>query len=59
MNVALMNEKVTFQKNIVVTDAIGNHKNGWEDFYTCHATIGGEGLASSREKDVSGIPPTA
>ena len=54
MHVALMNEKVTFQKNTVTTDAIGNHKNSWEDFYSCHATIGGEGLASSKEKDVAG-----
>lgn len=54
MNVALMNEKVTFQRNTVVTDVIGNHKSSWEDFYSCHATIGGEGLASSKEKDVSG-----
>lgn len=54
MNVSLMNEKVVFQRNTVVTDAIGNHKNSWEDFYTCHATIGGEGLASSKEKDVAG-----
>lgn len=54
MNVSLMNEKVTFQKNTVTTDAIGNHKNSWEDFYSCHATIGGEGLASSKEKDVAG-----
>ena len=50
LNVSLMNEKVTFQKNTVITDSIGNHKNGWEDFYTCHATIGGEGMASSKEK---------
>ena len=54
MHVALMNEKVTFQKNTVIIDAIGNHKNSWEDFYTCHATIGGEGLASSKEKDAVG-----
>ena len=51
LNVSLMNEKVTFQKNTVITDSIGNHKNGWEDFYTCHATIGGEGMASSKEKE--------
>ncbi|MGN8779163.1 phage head closure protein [Blautia sp. HCP3S3_C12] len=51
MNVSLMNEKVTFQKNTVITDSIGNHKNGWEDFYTCHATFGGEGMASSKEKE--------
>ena len=54
LNVSLMNEKVTFQKNTVVTDVIGNHKNGWEDFYTCPATIGGEGMASSKEKEEAG-----
>lgn len=54
MHVVLMNEQVTFQKNTVTTDAIGNHKNGWEDFYSCHATIGGEGMASSKEKDAAG-----
>lgn len=54
LNVSLMNEKVTFQKNVVVADAIGNHKNVWEDFYTCHATIGGEGMASSKEKEEAG-----
>ena len=54
MDIGLLNEKVTFQKNTVITDSIGNHKNGWEDFYTCHATIGGEGMASSKEKKVAG-----
>lgn len=54
LNVSLMNEKVTFQKNVVVADVIGNHKNIWEDFYTCHATIGGEGMASSKEKEEAG-----
>jgi SPP1 family predicted phage head-tail adaptor len=54
VDVALMNEKVTFQKNAVVTDAIGNHVNAWEDFYSCFATIGGEGLASSKEKETAG-----
>mgnify|MGYP000008132677 FL=1 len=29
MDVALLNEKITFQKNSVEVDAIGNHKNGW------------------------------
>ena len=54
LNVSLMNEKVTFQKNVVVADVIGNHKNVWEDFYTCHATIGGEGMVSSKEKEEAG-----
>lgn len=54
LNVSLMNEKVTFQKNTVITDSIGNRKNAWEDFYTCYATIGGEGMASSKEKEEAG-----
>lgn len=54
MNIRLLNEKVTFQKNETVVDAIGNHKNAWVDFYSCSATIGGEGLASSKEKEEAG-----
>ena len=42
MNVAMLNERVTFQKNEVVTDRIGNHTNAWTDYYTCAATISGE-----------------
>ena len=54
LDVSLRNEKVTLQKNVVVADVIGNHKNVWEDFYTCHAAIGGEGMASSKEKEEAG-----
>ena len=54
MDIALMNEKVTFQKNTVVTDVVGNHRNVWEDDYTCFATIGGEGMAGSKEKEGAG-----
>ena len=49
MDIALMNEKVVFQKCSVVKDGIGNHRNEWTEDYCCFATIGGEGLASSRE----------
>ena len=52
MNVAALRSKVTFQKNETVTDKYGNHKNVWTDYYTCFATIGGEGLASSKEEQV-------
>lgn len=50
MDIGLLNEKVTFQKNTVITDSIGNHKTDWEDFYICHATIGGEGMVKSKEE---------
>ena len=55
MSVVWLSEKVTFQKNDVVRDRYGNHLNEWDDFYTCFATIGGEGLASSKEKEVAGM----
>ena len=43
MDIALLNVNITFHKNTVVVDAIGNHKNEWTDFYSCHATVSGEG----------------
>lgn len=43
MDIALLNQKVTFQRSEVATDEIGNHTSGWADYFTCHATISGEG----------------
>ena len=43
MDIALLNQKVTFQKNEVTVDEIGNRTSGWSDYYSCHATISGEG----------------
>ena len=43
MEIALLNARITIQKNAVVTDGIGNHMNRWTDYYTCHATVSGEG----------------
>ena len=52
MEIALLNVKVTFQKNYVVADDIGNRRNIWEDYYTCHATVSGEG---GQEKADAGL----
>ena len=52
MEIALLNVKVTFQKNSVAADDIGNRKNVWEDYYTCHATVSGE---SGQEKAAAGL----
>ena len=52
MEVALLNVKVTFQKNSVIADDIGNRRNVWEDYYTCHATVSGEG---GQEKAAAGL----
>ena len=42
MDIAAMNERVMIQANTVVTDRYGNHRNSWEDYYSCYATISGE-----------------
>ena len=52
MEIALLNVKVTFQKNSVAADDIGNRRNVWEDYYTCHATVSGEG---GKEKAAAGL----
>ena len=52
MEIVLLNVKVTFQKNSVVADDIGNRRNVWEDYYTCHATVSGEG---GKEKAAAGL----
>ena len=51
MKISLLNEKILFQKNSVVSDVIGNRKNVWEDYYSCFAMIGGE---SRNEKAEAG-----
>ena len=52
MEISLLNVKMTFQKNSVVADDIGNRRNAWEDYYTCHATVSGEG---GNEKAAAGL----
>lgn len=42
MNIALLNTRIKIQKNTVVTDKVGNHKNTWEDYYSCAATVSSE-----------------
>ena len=43
MKIELLNVRIFISKNTVVTDAIGNHRNEWQPFYTCYATASGEG----------------
>lgn len=52
MKISLLSEMVVFQKNNVISDEIGNHRNVWEDHYTCHATVSGEG---GQEKAAAGL----
>ena len=42
MNIGLLNLRILIQKNSVISDAIGNRRNTWADYFSCYATIGGE-----------------
>lgn len=37
MEISKLNERITIEKNAVVTDAIGNHKNTWIHYFSCYA----------------------
>ncbi|MDE6748590.1 MAG: phage head closure protein [Lachnospiraceae bacterium] len=52
MEISLLNVKIMFQKSDVAVDDIGNHKNGWTDYYSCHATVNGE---KGGDKDIAGL----
>ena len=38
MNIAKLNVRITFQKNMLTEDEIGNHINEWTDVFSCYAT---------------------
>ncbi len=38
MNISGLRIRITFQKNEVVKDSIGNHTNAWTDYFSCYAT---------------------
>ncbi len=54
MEVSLFAVKITFQKNAVAVDDIGNHINTWADYYSCHAAVSGEAGKQTSESDVAG-----
>ena len=40
MQISLLNERITFQRNVILTDHIGNHMSSWNDEFSCYATVG-------------------
>ena len=54
MDIGAMNETITIQKNVPTVDSIGNHKEVWTDYYTCHATVSVEESSVSSEAAEAG-----
>lgn len=40
MDIAALHVRITFQKNAVTVDKYGNHVTGWNDYFSCWATVG-------------------
>ena len=51
MDIGKMRSRITIQQAVVQKDAIGNHTNAWEDFYSCAAYAN---LASGKEYGAAG-----
>ena len=49
MNIALLNTRITIQQQTTTVDAIGNHINAWQDYYTCAAAVSGETNGEAEE----------
>ncbi len=49
MNIALMNVRIEVQRNTIGTDRYGNHRNTWEPYLFCYATVSGEAPEESTE----------
>ncbi len=49
MEISRLNVRVTFQKNTILEDEIGNHINAWEDEYSCYATVSNKNLPKEDE----------
>ncbi len=52
MDVSLLNVKIQIQQNEIEVDEIRNHKNTWKEYYSCFATVSGEG---GSEKSIAGL----
>ena len=49
MKVARLNVRIEIQKNVVSVDRYGNHRNTWEPFLSCYASLSGEAPQENTE----------
>lgn len=54
MKISLLNERITFERNAVVVDKVGNHKNTWTEYFTCYAYAGSSSY-KQKESEEAGV----
>lgn len=42
MKISLLNAKITIEKSKADVDSVGNHKNVWNKYFSCFATVSSE-----------------
>ncbi|MCD7805617.1 MAG: phage head closure protein [Oscillospiraceae bacterium] len=57
MKISLLNERITFEKNTTVVDENANHKNVWQEYFSCY-TYAGSSSYQQKEQQVAGITVT-
>lgn len=43
MDISLLNVRIQIEENQVAVDSLGNHTATWHPYYSCYATVSGEG----------------
>ena len=54
MQIARLNERITFQKNVAIVDRYRNHTSIWTDYFSCWATATASGK-SAEESAEAGV----
>lgn len=54
MKISLFNRRITFEKNEVTVDSIGNHKNTWTEYFSCYAYVSASSYKEG-EKEAAGL----
>lgn len=54
MKISLFNQRIIIEKNSVVIDKIGNHKNEWSEYFSCFAYVTSAGYKET-EKESAGV----
>lgn len=57
MKISLLNERITFEKNTTVVDENANHKNVWQEYFSCY-TYAGASSYQQKEQQSAGITVT-
>ena len=48
-----LNQRITFQRQVVTVDDIGNRLNAWSDYFTCWASVSTSKLSTTEKNEAA------